>query len=541
MTDLTGYSFGRYRFLEKLGEGGMATVYKAFDERLEREVAIKTLRTEQFSPAQIQQVLQRFDREAKSLAKLSHPNIVSILDYGENEGAPYLVMEFMPGGTLKDKLGAAMPWREALKMIAPVARALAYAHEHGVIHRDVKPANILLRGDGTPVLTDFGIAKLLEGMESGHTLTASGVGIGTPEYMAPEQGMGGKVDGRADMYALGATLYELVAGRKPFEADTPMAVLVKHMTDPLPPPRQFAADLPAAVEELIRKAMAKQPDERYASMAEFVAALEALLYAEAQTGERTLAAHPAAFSPKPEATRLSAAPHVSESASPKKNSALTIALGAGAALLLLCGLLGGGALLLISAAGGTETAAPSSAVSAPITATPPTSRPAAEIPAPKPDYVVKGCNPFDDCPASPNIRMLYPEGVEFALNVEYPISISPNTSPLFYYGWCAADEPTLDDNMTKIDFVFEVGEDDALPYAKTRRYSEKDENAGEPYFCDSIGAVIGEWTPNKTYRVVIGLRIKEEVNDGWNIYPPGDFLYAYLITADPAVLPVENP
>src|SRR5512145_1620840 len=200
MPDLTGYSFGRYHLIEQLGEGGMATVYKAFDTRLERDVAVKVLRTEQFSPVQLEQVLQRFDREAKSLGKLSHPNIVSVLDYGEHESIPYLVMEYLPGGTLKQKLGAPLPWQEVVQILLPVARALAYAHQRGIIHRDVIPANVLLKESGEPVLTDFGITKLLEAVE-GQTLTASGVGIGTPEYMASEQGMGSKVDARVDIYA----------------------------------------------------------------------------------------------------------------------------------------------------------------------------------------------------------------------------------------------------------------------------------------------------------------------------------------------------
>jgi basic membrane protein A len=279
MPDLTGYSLGRYHLTQQLGEGGMATVYKAFDMRLERDVAVKILRTEQFSPVQLEQVLQRFDREAKSLGKLSHSNIVSVLDYGEHESIPYLVMEYLPGGTLKQRLGAPLPWQEAVRVLLPVARALAYAHQRGIIHRDVKPANILLKESGEPILTDFGIAKLLEAVE-GHTLTASGVGIGTPEYMAPEQGMGAKVDARVDIYALGTVFYELVTGRKPYIADTPMAVLLKHMTDPLPNPHLFVPDLPDEVEKVLIKAMAKQPDDRYETMTFLVAALEDLLLRE---------------------------------------------------------------------------------------------------------------------------------------------------------------------------------------------------------------------------------------------------------------------
>ncbi len=282
MPNLTGQSIGRYHILEQLGEGGMATVYKAYDTRLERNVAVKVLRTDQFIPAQLQMVLQRFEREAKSLARLSNPNIVNILDFGEHEGMPYLVMEYLPGGTLKQKMGQQLPWQKALHILLPVARGLAYAHQHGVIHRDVKPANILLSEAEIPVLTDFGIAKLLETGE-GHTLTGSGVGIGTPEYMAPEQGIGAsKIDERVDIYSLGIVLYEMVTGRKPYVADTPMAVVLKQITDPLPRPTEFAPDLPEGVERILLKALAKEPENRYADMHAMIAVMESVL-AEAQT------------------------------------------------------------------------------------------------------------------------------------------------------------------------------------------------------------------------------------------------------------------
>ena len=277
MPNLTGQSIGRYHILEQLGEGGMANVYKAYDTRLERNVAFKVLRTEQFSPVLLEQVLHRFEREAKSLARLSHPNIVNILDYGEHEGSPYLVMEYLPGGTLKQKLGQVIPWREAIQILLPVARGLAYAHQHGVIHRDVKPANILMDDFNAPILTDFGIAKLLEGAD-GHTLTASGVGIGTPEYMAPEQGIGAHtIDARADIYSLGIVLYEMVTGRKPYIADTPMAVVLKQMTDPLPRPTDFVPDLPEGVEHILFKALATQPEDRYADMNALIVAMEGVL------------------------------------------------------------------------------------------------------------------------------------------------------------------------------------------------------------------------------------------------------------------------
>jgi len=275
MTNLIGHSIGRYHILEKLGEGGMAVVYKAYDMHLERDVAIKLIRRNAFSPDVLDRVLKRFDREAKSLAKLTHPNIVSIIDYGEFEDSPYLVMPYLQGGTLKQYLGKPMVWLKAIELLIPIGDALGYAHLKGIIHRDVKPGNILITEGGLPMLTDFGIARLLEN-EDTQTLTGTGVGVGTPEYMSPEQGLGREVDGRTDIYSLGVVLYELVTGRKPYTADTPMAVVLKQSTEPLPRPTDFVKDLPESIEKLLIKALAKNPDDRYQDMAGFTAALEGL-------------------------------------------------------------------------------------------------------------------------------------------------------------------------------------------------------------------------------------------------------------------------
>jgi len=272
MPNLVGQDLGRYHITEQLGEGGMATVYKAFDARLERNVALKIIRADMGDDGG--DMLKRFEREAKALAQLTHPNIVHIDDYGEQGGMPYVVMDYLPGGTLKQKLGRPMPYDEAARLLAPIARALEYAHQQKIIHRDVKPANILLTQSGAPMLTDFGIAKILESKD--HTeLTGTGVGLGTPDYMAPEQWFG-KAEARTDIYALGIVFYELVTGRRPFSADTPAAVLIKHVNDPLPDPRQFVGDLPGRVEQVLLKALAKNVEDRYQTMGEFAAALERL-------------------------------------------------------------------------------------------------------------------------------------------------------------------------------------------------------------------------------------------------------------------------
>ena len=239
MNDLIGKNINRYHILEQLGQGGMAIVYKAFDTRLERNVALKVIRSGRETSKKF---LARFEREAKSLAQLNHPNIVKVLDYGEQDGLPFLVMEYISGGTLKEKIGIPMTEKEALDFIIPIANALGYAHGKGIIHRDVKPANILISDSGQPMLSDFGIAKLLE-IEAGQTLTGTGVGVGTPEYMAPEQATSKDFDHRVDIYALGIVLFELLTGKKPYQADTPMAVLLKKANDPLPDPRTMNPNL----------------------------------------------------------------------------------------------------------------------------------------------------------------------------------------------------------------------------------------------------------------------------------------------------------
>ncbi len=273
--NLTGQSFGRYHILEQLGEGGMATVYKAYDTRLDTDVAVKVIRRSAFPPDQLDQMLKRFEREARSLAKLSHANIVGVIDYGEHEGAPYLVMEYLPGGTLKDKMGSPIPCKDAARILLPIARALDFAHRKGMAHRDVKPSNILITSDGDPMLTDFGIAKILESQE-GATLTGTGVGIGTPEYMAPEQWTG-QAGPSSDIYSLGVVFYEMLTGRKPYSADTPAAVLLKQASDPLPNPRDYVADLSYQAEHVLLRALAKKPEDRFANMGEFAAALENLV------------------------------------------------------------------------------------------------------------------------------------------------------------------------------------------------------------------------------------------------------------------------
>lgn len=276
MEAIFGKQVGQYVLLEKLGEGGMAAVYNAYDTRHERNVAIKLI----LPSRQTSQVfLERFAIEARALAQLSHVNIVRVLDYGDADGIPYLVMEFITGGTLKEMMGNPIPWTRAAAILAPIARALEYVHRQKIIHRDVKPSNILLDEDDTPLLSDFGVVKLLETNDTADAL-ATGVGIGTPDYMSPEQGMGKEVDSRADIYALGVVYYEMITGQKPFTAETPMAVVIQHVTGIFPHPKAITPNLPRFVDDVVMRAVRKDPTQRFQRMSDFAEALEQLALGE---------------------------------------------------------------------------------------------------------------------------------------------------------------------------------------------------------------------------------------------------------------------
>ncbi|RME05853.1 MAG: hypothetical protein D6803_07995, partial [Anaerolineae bacterium] len=267
---LLGRTIGGYQLVERLGQGGMATVYKAYEAALDRYVAVKVL-PDFF--AKDPTFAQRFRREARAVAQLNHPSILPIYNFGSEGGVTYIAMQYVEGGTLKQKAGQVYAPLEAVRLVLPVARALAYAHRRGVIHRDVKPANVLISEDGWPILADFGLARMVEASTQ---LTGTGVGIGTPAYMSPEQGRGEKVDHRADIYSLGIMLYEMLTGDVPFKADTPMGVVLQHISAPLPPPRKRNPDIPESLERIILKATAKKPEERYQSADEMIAALEAV-------------------------------------------------------------------------------------------------------------------------------------------------------------------------------------------------------------------------------------------------------------------------
>ncbi|MDW8326912.1 MAG: bifunctional serine/threonine-protein kinase/formylglycine-generating enzyme family protein [Anaerolineales bacterium] len=361
--DLTGRKLGPYEILEPLGEGGMASVYKAFQAGVDRLVALKVL------PRQLAAdptFVTRFRQEARALAQLQHPHIVPIHDFGEEGGYTYLAMSFIEGGTLVSLMnGRPLSLTVVRRIISQIGDALDYAHSVGIIHRDVKPSNILIDKRGNCLLTDFGVSKLIA---SNGSLTTTGATTGTPAYMSPEQGLGHKIDGRSDQYSLGVILYELVTGHPPYEADTPIAVVIKHIYDPLRPPRELNPELPENVERVILRALAKNPDERFATVGEMVQALQVAIpesgvFPPAKGGVRTIPL---------------SAPKIR--AQLRRNHSLALVAATGVVLLTLVG--GIAALLnsnnLVTEADTATAQAPATAI---VTSPPPIREPTATAPA----------------------------------------------------------------------------------------------------------------------------------------------------------------
>src|SRR6266536_1405699 len=268
-----------YVLLEPIGHGGMAVVYRAHQERLDRTVAVK-IRSDNLAASS--EFMERFRREARTAANLHHPNVITVHDFGEDErGVPYLVLEYISGPTLADMMDTGLDDDRIPDLLDQLAAGLDYAHARGVIHRDIKPGNVLMTEDGRAVLTDFGLAWLLEGTH----LTLTGGVIGTPEYMSPEQASGEPIDHRSDVYALGVVLYEMLVGERPFVAETPIGVLLKHLQDPAPSVLIARPDLPAAVGDVLERVLDKDPAARFASAGELARA-----FRSAFTGQGALAA-----------------------------------------------------------------------------------------------------------------------------------------------------------------------------------------------------------------------------------------------------------
>jgi serine/threonine-protein kinase len=263
MADLTGQTLGQYKLGAVIGRGGMATVYRARQQSMDRDVAIKVMASEL---AENPEFVARFEREARVIARLQHPHILPVIDFGRASGQIYLVMRLVEGGVLNNRLAATtLSVRQVERLLGQVADALEYAHRQGVVHRDLKPNNVLLDELDNAYLTDFGIAKMLAGTTGTHSLTATGSVMGTPAYMAPEQWRSEAVDARTDIYALGIILYEMLIGALPFQAETPYGMMYKHFDTPPPLPRVINPTLPEPLEQVVLRAMTKLPEGRYPS------------------------------------------------------------------------------------------------------------------------------------------------------------------------------------------------------------------------------------------------------------------------------------
>jgi tRNA A-37 threonylcarbamoyl transferase component Bud32 len=278
---------GRYKLEAKLGSGGMSTVYLARDSTLDRQVAVKVMHREMSEQAD---QLERFRQEARAVAKLSHPNVVAVIDAGEDGGHPYIVFEYVEGETLKQRINrvGALDAQEALAYAIEVARGLTVAHARNMVHRDIKPQNVLIDSEGRAKLTDFGISRQLE--QDG--MTATGRVLGTTDYVAPEQAMGHPVDQRSDVYSLGVVLYEMLVGQVPFSADSQVGVAMKHVNEELPDVQQRRPELSAAAAMVVERSTAKDPTERYQQVGEMIDDLSTALEVEAAragaaTGEAT--------------------------------------------------------------------------------------------------------------------------------------------------------------------------------------------------------------------------------------------------------------
>ena len=255
----------RYKIQEKIGNGGMATVYKALDQILNRYVAVKVLR-EEFTTDE--EFIKRFNAEAQSAARLTHPNIVSVYDVGQEYNIYYIVMELIQGKTLKQIIqeDGHLSWKWSVNIAIQIASALEMAHKNNIIHRDIKPHNIMITEDGVAKVTDFGIAKAV----SNSTITAFGTTLGSVHYFSPEHARGGYTDSKSDLYSLGVVMYEMVTGKVPFDADTPVSIALKHMQEEPVPPIKVNKEIPFAVNQIILKAMKKDPNERYQNASEMI-------------------------------------------------------------------------------------------------------------------------------------------------------------------------------------------------------------------------------------------------------------------------------
>lgn len=395
-TTLVGNTLGQYRIIEQVGEGGMATVFKAFQPGLNRDVALKVLPPNYAKQAGF---TERFMREAQAIGNLHHPNILPVYDSGQDKGYSYIVMRYIANArTLTDEMKSQLDTERIIDLIGQVAAALDHAHQAGIIHRDVKPSNILLDGKWA-LLSDFGLAKMVEVPSE---LTGTGVGMGTPAYMSPEQGKGDKVDHRTDIYALGIILYEMLTGQVPHRAETPIATVLKRIREPLPLPSKINPAIPEAVEKVLLKTLAPEPSYRYESAGDMAAALKTAfgptpVDVSLQTMPAAVPSQPTDAPPQP-ATRPDPQPQPAAGG----RWSLPMILGFGGIGLLLCLILAGVGVLVFRQTG-TEPASPVAAsgrvdlaeTAAPVQEEPAPTVAATDTPAPEPTATPKSLSASD--------------------------------------------------------------------------------------------------------------------------------------------------
>ncbi len=345
--DLIGKTLGQFEIIEEIGRGGMATVYRARQLSMNRSVAVKILpRHLLHDPG----FYERFEREVEVITQLEHPHILPIYEYGQADERPYIAMRYLGGGSLEQRIKRGLPALDEIERpMQQIAQALDHAHQLGIIHRDLKPGNIMLDEHGNAYLSDFGIARVL-----GSNLTGSMI-VGTPAYMSPEQANGLPIDGRSDIYALGVVLFELLTGSEPYQAETPMAVLLKHINEPMPPVSNYRNDIPEAVENVIAKATAKDPDERYPSASAMIEDFGNALRGKATQAVATRAAMAAADAARATPAQGIPAPVMSESSTGIPAPTMQTYPERGrpgwvlpALLVLLIAVIGGSAWVLIS-------------------------------------------------------------------------------------------------------------------------------------------------------------------------------------------------
>jgi serine/threonine-protein kinase len=479
-------SSGRYKIIKELGRGGMAIVYQAEQTDQHRTVALKVL------PPQLmldETFVRRFLHEARTASALDHPNIVPVYDFGEQEGTYYIAMRFVNGEALSARLAREhkMPLAETIRVLQPIADALDYAHARGIVHRDVKPANIMIEPDGTPVLMDFGIAKAADMTQ----LTRSGMMMGTPKYMAPEQVTGKSADARTDIYALGVVCYEMLAGRPPFEGETP-TILHAHAYETPPPLRTLNSDIPEIVAAVIEKALAKDPEERYQSPSTFIQDLE-----KAQAGTLIMPPRPARLAAEAPTGAMPAPPV------PAKKHALALPLGIVGILIVLAV---GGWLAFPAMRG-----SPQLAFLFPATATPPlpatATVPPTLAPIPPTPTLIPTETPIPTRTPTP-----FPPG-------KYAVTKCVTTLPLGSEDvkmiWCAVGLEILPDGKMKISTTWRPEFDPALGQLhkssdKGNKFMYLKDNLGNRYDQLDAGAAAAEAMLLDTGQTI----------EGWFVFPP---------------------